>query len=436
MSVRRILAALSLACGGAATAAAQAPDSLAALAREAYRGAAEAYRAGDFARAREGMVRAATVWPGQPAYLYAAAGLSARVADTAAAAEWLERLAALGFWRDVRAAQDFAPVLGAPAITRAIARLAPNGDPLPRSRVAFTIPAPDFFAEGIDADPSTGEWFVTSVRHGSIARIDQAGAIAEIAPPADTPLGALLGIRVDRSRRLLWVSTKMFPMFGGYRPDAPGGSGVAVYDLAKRAWIGRAVVPDDGRPHWLGDLVLTPEGDALLTDSESPVVYRARLSGGRLEIEPWLEHRMFRSLQGAAFDQAGTTLFVADYSHGLFAVDVATHAVRHLPARPGASALGIDGLAWWRGSLIGIQNGGSPPRVIRIRLAADLGSVESVETIDRHLPVASEPTIGTLVGDRLYYVADSHWPLYDDLGKLRSGAALAPTHILELELRP
>ncbi|MGE0552054.1 MAG: hypothetical protein AB7R55_01365 [Gemmatimonadales bacterium] len=436
MSARRILAALLLACGAAVPAAPQAPDSLAALAREAYRDAAEAYRAGDFARARQGMVRAASVWPAQPAYLYAAAGLSARVADTAAAAEWLERLAALGFWRDVRAAGDFGPVLGAPAITRAIARLAPNGEPLARSRIAFTIPAPDFFAEGIDVDPSADEWFVTSVRHGSIAKIDRTGAIVEITPPADAPLGALLGVRVDRSRRLLWVSTKMFPMFGRYRSGAPGGSGVAVYDLSKRAWLGRAAVPDDGRPHWLGDLVLTAEGDALLTDSESPVIYRARLSGGRLEIEPWLEHRMFRSLQGAALDETGRTLFVADYSHGLFAVQAGTRAVRHLPTGPGASALGIDGLAWWRGSLIGIQNGGGPPRVIRIRLAADQGSVESVETIDRHLPVASEPTIGTLVGDRLYYVADSHWPLYDDEGKLRSGATLGPTHILELELQP
>jgi len=54
--------------------------------------------------------------------------------------------------------------------------------------------------------------------------------------------------------------------------------------------------------------------------------------------------------------------------------------------------------------------------------------------LDRHLPVADEPTIGAIAGDRFVYVANSQWEKYDDQGRLEAGARLTPPVLLELPL--
>ena len=58
----------------------------------------------------------------------------------------------------------------------------------------------------------------------------------------------------------------------------------------------------------------------------------------------------------------------------------------------------------------------------------------AVELLDRHLPLAAEATIGTVWGDRYFYVANSQWEQYDDAGRLKPGARLEPLRILELRL--
>jgi hypothetical protein len=410
-------------------------DSLAGAARRHYREAMTAYREGDYPRAREYMLQAATAWPTQPVYAYGAAALSARTADTAGAVRWLDLLADLGAWRDARRDPDFTALLGAPPLQGALARLERNRSPLTRSRVAFTIPQPDFFAESIDADSARGEWYVGSVRHGMVARVGTGGVIAELGPPAGARFGGVFAVRVDSERRRLWITTRIAPLFAGYRAGEPQTAGVAVYDLTTDRLVARLSLPDDGRPHTLGDLIVTAGGEVYLSDSESPVIYRGRLdAGGRLEVEPWLQSPLFRSLQGMALDDDARTLYVADYSHGILAVGLATRAVRHLPGPARASTLGIDGLVWWKASLIGIQNGITPPRVVALGLSGSRDRIERVEVLDRHLPLADEPTNATRRGDRLFYVANSHWPHYQDDGRLKPMARLAPTAILELPL--
>jgi len=51
------------------------------------------------------------------------------------------------------------------------------------------------------------------------------------------------------------------------------------------------------------------------------------------------------------------------------------------------------------------------------------------------LPHCPEATIGTVWGDRWFYVANSQWEQYDDAGRFTPGARLEPLRILELRLR-
>lgn len=361
------------------------------------------------------------------------ASLSARVGDTAETARALTLLADYGLTLDLAADSDFAAVREAPAVRAADARLRANAEPLLGSTLAVRLSQADFYPEGISHDPTRGVWYLASVRHRKVSRIDSAGTVLDLVREGQDGLWAVLGVRADPVRSTLWVTTAAIPQMLGYQAADSGRAALVAFDLGSGRLKGRYPLPDSPTGHLLGDLVVAPNGDVYATDSQDPAVWRVTLGAPRAE--EFLRDPLFRSLQGPVVDPSGRTLYLADYSHGLLTVDLASRQVRALPPPPRATLLGIDGLAWHDGSLIGVQNGVTPPRVVRLRLDAAGRRILAVEVLDRHLPLAAEPTIGTVWGDRYFYVANSQWDEYDEAGQLRPGAHLDPPAILVLRLR-
>lgn len=408
-------------------------DSLAAVARARYREAAAAERAGNLARARDLVAAAHQAWPNQPAYLVATADLSARLADTAGTVRWLGLLADLGAGLDVAARPVFAPFRSAPGMDAVTRRLASNIAPLVRSDSVAGIPDPEFFPEGMDYDPGSRSWFVASIRRRTIARIGPDGRVVDFPKAPPTRLDAVLGVRVDAARGVIWATTRTLPTMADYQPGDSARARVWAFDLATGKTLGMAEAPR-AEPHLFGDLVVDAAGGVYLTDSESPILYRARLDGGTVVLEERLRHRLFRSLQGVAVAPDGRRLYLADYSHGLLLADLQSGEVRTVAAPPGVSTLGLDGIALAGSAVIGVQNGFAPARVVRFRLAPSGDRVVALDVLDRHLPVADEPTIGAVVGNRFVYVANSQWEKYDDEGKRRPNATLRPPVLLAVPL--
>ncbi|MCA1780544.1 MAG: olfactomedin domain-containing protein [Xanthomonadaceae bacterium] len=77
---------------------------------------------------------------------------------------------------------------------------------------------------------------------------------------------------------------------------------------------------------------------------------------------------------------------------------------------------GIDGLYSWQGSLVAIQNGISPNRILRLDLDESGTSVESIAPLSVALPEFETPTFGAMVDNRLVYLAASHWDKVDENG--------------------
>jgi hypothetical protein len=112
------------------------------------------------------------------------------------------------------------------------------------------------------------------------------------------------------------------------------------------------------------------------------------------ELETLVEGQPFVSLQGLDFTHNQEQLFVADYSKGVFLVDLKTKAVKSIQSD--FTILGIDGLYAYKNSLIAVQNGLNPQRVIRLSLNKDLTRFVSFETIEANNPEFDEPTLGVL----------------------------------------
>ncbi|HSA57432.1 MAG TPA: hypothetical protein VLE53_17100, partial [Gemmatimonadaceae bacterium] len=402
------------------------------VARAAWGRANAAMRVSDLVAARREIDRAATAWPTQPAYAWGRVVVALRARDTAGVLGALEAYAALGLGRDLTTDSTLAALARLPGFAAVRAKHDDQRAPLTRGRVRATLPDSTFWPEGMDVDPRSGRLYVASVRHRTIAELSPDGRmLRELLPRHAAGIGAILGVRVDTARGVLWATTAGLPQMSGYVPADSAIAGLLQIRLADGAIARRWDLPLAAAGHTLGDVAIGPAGDVFASDSREPVLYRLRPDGATLEP---LRHPLFRSLQGIAPHPDGGSVFVADYSHGLLRVELATGRVTRLGEGPGTTALGCDGIAWHRGSIIAVQNGVVPPRVVRFLLDAGGTRIERTEVLDRNLPTADEPTIGAVAGGEFVYVANSQWEKYDGTGMPRAGAVLRRPTLLAVPL--
>lgn len=422
---------------GAQTQAGSAPHSAAAdsarFAREAYRRAADAFRARDFATAQREIDRAAAAWPTQEAYVWGSARVAARAGDTAAVLRALEAYASLGLGRDARSDSAIARYLGVPSLARVVVRLDGNRSPILHSRVVATLDDSTFWPEGMDYDPRSKRYYVASVRHRTIAEVTPGQSTRELWPRSTPRTGAILGVRVDTTRGVLWATMAGLPQMEGFTPVDSTIAALVRVRIADGHIEGRWDLPHVPGGHVLGDLAVGPRGDVFITDSNQPVLYRLRPGSDSLER---FSDPLFHSLQGLAPTPDGRTLYLADYSHGLLRVDLERQIVTRLEDAPGSTSLGCDGIAWdaRSGAIIAVQNGVEPARVMRLQLDRTGRRIVSAQVLDRNSMIADEPTIGAIVGRDFVYVANSQWMKYGEDGRLVAGAVLRAPRLLAVPL--
>ncbi|MEP6492577.1 MAG: hypothetical protein ABJF01_07865 [bacterium] len=405
----------------------------ASVARDAWARAASALTRNDATVARQEIDHAARSWPVQPAYLWARAILAARAGDSATALITLTQYAALGLGRDLRAEKSLTAWTKSPAFAAVVASHDANRTPIARSRVRAVLSDSTFWPEGMDYDPRTKRFYVASIRHRTIAEIDASGHSRELWPRGRSDLGAVFGVRVDTARGVLWATTSGIPPTEHYLPRDSTIAALLRIRISDGVVERRWDLPVVEGGHVLGDLAVGPGGDVFMTDSNKPVLYRLRPHADTLEA---VRHPLFHSLQGLAPDPNGRTLFLADYSHGLLRVDLATNVVTRLDDAPGSTSLGCDGIAWDRGAIVAIQNDVNPARVMRFVLDPSRKRIERADVIDRNATIADEPTIGTVIGREFVYVANGQFAKYDDAGHRLSAIRLTSPVLLSVPLPP
>lgn len=406
----------------------------AAVARRVWTDAVGALRNSDTALAYRHAKRAAAAWPTQPAYVWGSAVMAALTRDTAGARLALAAYADMGLGRQLGTDARFAPLIRAGAWTGLAERLEMNHRPLVNSREAFRLADSTLWPESIDHDPRTRRFYVTSVRHRTVVEVSPDGATREILPRSTPGVGAILAVRVDTARNVLWVTSSGLSAMAGYSPADSGLGAILRVRLADGVVDGRWDVPGAGR-HILGDIAVATNGDLYVSNSAQPILFRLQPREGTITA---IRSPLFRSLQGVATPRdtrfAVEPVFIADYSHGILRLDPHSGSVTRLPDAPGSTSLGIDGLTVHGTSLIAVQNGVSPPRVMRFHLDRRGERITHAELLDRNSAVADEPTAGVVVDGRFFYVANSQWDKYDDDGRRRPNSRLIPPIILELPL--
>ena len=403
----------------------------AAVARAAWGRAAKALTANDVAVARHEVTRAAESWPIQPSYVWAEAVLAARAGDTVATLRALQAYAALGsdaiFEVKLRSRRSS----HCPHSPATVAAHEANRAPVARSREVARLADSTFWPEGVDYDARTRRYYVASVRHRTIAEISPDGSTRELWPRDGAVVGAMFGVRVDAARGTLWATTSAVPQMANYGPADSTIAALLRIRIGDGTIERRWNIPPAPEGHTLGDLAVGPKGDVFVTDSNEPVLYWLRPGADTLES---IRSPLFRSLQGIAPTPDGLFLYVADYSHGILRVNLATKSVMRVADAHGSTSLGCDGLAWDRGAIVAVQNGVAPARVVRFALNSSGDRFTEAKVLDQNWEVADEPTIGTIVDKSFVYVANSQWDKYDPAMRRVASKPLTRPRLLAVPL--
>lgn len=412
---------------------AQRIDSVAA-ARARMREAGAALQGGDTTRALARVRDAVQAWPRQGAYLLSLGRIATVAGDAATARDALSRAGTMGFgwslaesafarWRDDVAFRGLADSVAA------------RTAPIVRGTVMATLADSLLHPEGIAWDATTDRLFVSSVHRRKIVVVEQGGRQRDFIAEGAHGLDAVFGLALDPARRLLWVATSATPEQAGYQPADSGRAAIMAFALDDGTPRGRWSLPADA-PHLLGDVVLAPDGSAWASDSRTAGLWRvpAGAPSGAAERVP-ITSPDWVSLQGMAFSPDGRVLWLADWTTGLHRVDLVARTSTPVAADPALFTLGIDGLyRLGDGSLLAIQNGIAPARVVRLRLGEGGTRVTGMEVLDRNPAVAEEPTLGTPVPGGFAYVANSPWGHYGQDGRFRAGAPIPKGVVLRLPL--
>jgi sugar lactone lactonase YvrE len=295
------------------------------------------------------------------------------------------------------------------------------------SDTAFLLPDRALHLESIAI--GKGNVYGAAVHQRKIVRFHQ-DTLTDFTTEAQDSLTAVLGIKLDEKRNILWACASPLPEMKDYKGTET--SALFKYDLATGKLLAKYKTVIKTKSCF-GDLLISSKGAVFISDSWQGTIYT--LSEKTQTLVPWFTSPEFRSLQGIAFSDDERYLFLADYSKGIFRLDVKSKKLILLANPQNVSVKGIDGLLWYKNSLIAIQNGTTPQQVTILHLNATRNAVAHGTIIDRGHPSFNEPTNGCIVYDTFYYIANSKWPEYDKLHNLRDVSELSEPVILKTVLQ-
>lgn len=286
-----------------------------------------------------------------------------------------------------------------------------------RSQVAFKIEEGDLIPEGIAYDPRARIFYVGSTYKRKIVGVNEKGVARDFTGEAQDGLLGALGMKVDVKRRLLWVVSSNA---GGAMPgkglgrDCLGCSAVFKYDLRAGRLVKKYVLSNQPNVHFLNDLTLNSRGDAFITDTVTGDIYLISRRKDELELFTSLGQKAFPNGVDLSGDEKH--LFVAA-AGGIQVVDLRDKKARTLKLPDGASPVVIDGLYFYKGSLIAIQPFADQRKVVRYSLDEGANAFTKVEVIEPEHPLFQQPTTGVIVGGDFYYIANSQLQLFRSLYK-------------------
>jgi hypothetical protein len=374
-----------------------------------------------------------------PRWLLRMASVEARLGNAREGLHWLGQYARTGLVYDVAKDSDLAPLVGETGFRAIAQQFQENQKPVSRATVACVIPQPDLMPEDITYLPEDRSFVVTSIQRHGLYRLrlprgdGQSCSLEEMSLSDGMKRWPALAVRHDRQRRALWMTTAAMPGFEAVSREDQGKTALFLRD-DKTGEIRQQISPGGDGPTVFGDTYLSDDGTLYVTASIGGGIYRVAKDAATPTLEKIAQGF---SPQTPAPSSDGRRLYVPDYPMGIAVVDLSapsTTELNYLTHPDSVAVTGIDGLYLVGDSLIGIQNGTNPSRIMRYRLNRERTAIVSAEVLEQ-----SEHSLdvnhAVLVDDSLYLLSNVGWNKVGNDGNLKSGEQFTNPVLLRLSIR-
>lgn len=297
--------------------------------------------------------------------------------------QWLKKATELKAGLDPSRESIFSALRGTREFGEIQAAVSEATPAISHSRPAFKIAEGDLVPESIAYDPKSRNFFLGSLKKGKIVRCSGRGDCTQFVGG----LGTVVGLKAHGSG--LWALN-----------NSEKESALNHYDLASGRLIRSYAVTGAG--HSFNDLAFAPAGDIYLTDTRAGAVWR--LGKGAAGLTRLAGH--FEFANGVAVSANGRLLYVSVFPDGIAVVDLRTGVVSALAHAADLCLATVDGLYFYGGALVAIQNAFMTPRVVRLILSSDLRDVNQFEVLERRNPLFEGITTGVIAGKDFFYMAN------------------------------
>jgi sugar lactone lactonase YvrE len=261
-----------------------------------------------------------------------------------------------------------------------------------RAHEAFRTTEKDLVPEGLAYDAKRTLFYLSSLNRRKIVRISRDG-ISDFVPPDRFGLLPVLGIRLDPNDDTVWADSFT---------DSTSLTELLHFDATGNL-LGR-FKPQGTAKHGFNDLVVRKSGEVITTDSLANTVFR--FDPAKRDFTTLPVHRPLFYPNGIALSGDDRTLYVADYL-GVVCVDLSSGESHDVDPGARSTLAGVDGLYWYNGSLIAIQNGIGVPRIAAFHLASDGFHVTRTTVLENRSNLLAMPTTGAIRGSDFFFIANS-----------------------------
>ena len=372
-----------------------------------YQKGMNAYNAKDYYGFIISMQRAQALAPDNPAPVYNVACGYALMGNKQEAVRWLNTMIDMGLDFGVSTDHDLDTIRNSPEFNAVLKRIERMKVHVGEGQVAFTLPEKDLIPENVAYDPIDQRFFIGSTHRRKIVECDRNRDVRDFSTEQNDSLWTVIGMKVDSSRRHLWAASATQEIMKGFKPGDLGKTAIFKYELTTNRLVKKYPLIIDSLQHLFNDLVLDSRGDLFITDSFSGWVYW--ISRDDDVLQPFV--KTVPSINGITISDDGKHLFLGTFDRGILRVDVQSKEVIRLQTLENISTFNVDGIYWYKGSLVVIQT--RLNRVARFFLDRSRARIERMDILEAYNPHFDDPTTGCIVGDTIYVVANCQFRKFD-----------------------
>lgn len=294
----------------------------------------------------------------------------------------------------------------------------------PHGTIAYRITEKDLIPEGITWSVTTNSFYVSSIYHKKIVKIDAASGVCSDFVTPDVLEREFLGMVVNDDRGHLWACGNLINDAGRY-------STVAKFNLATGELLKSYTKVDTARTLF-NDLVLDKAGNVYVTNSPQNSLYRIDANNDSLQL--FLDSDQLPNPNGITISPDDKYLYVATRDKGIRVIDIAGVKIVNTPDST-IDSNGLDGIKFYTNSIVGVHNGQSVWYVAQYFLDDTGTKITGRRMIDENNPLFNIPTTCVIAANTLYWLANSQMGNMDfATQEIRDPAALVDNLILKKNL--